>query len=96
MSQDYGQPVPAPHGARHTRQATQWLVLIASGPITLARLLGPDRVQAAEFDANTEEVAVMVKGLPASIGATAPEWDRALAGHSAAERAAASVYLLDV
>jgi hypothetical protein len=38
----------------------------------------------------------MISGLMASHGAAGPEWDRALAGHSAEERAAAEVYLLKV
>ena len=38
----------------------------------------------------------MTSGLVATRGADGPEWDRALQGHSAAERRAAEVYLLDV
>jgi len=38
----------------------------------------------------------MIRGLAPSRDASGPEWDRALGGHSAAERAAAAVYTLDV
>ena len=54
------------------------------------------RELAADFDAGAEEVAVMTRGLRAAIGASGPEWDRALGGHSADERAAAEVFTLDV
>ena len=50
----------------------------------------------AEFDASTEETALMTRGLVPATGATGPEWDQALKGHSAAERAAAEVYTLDI
>lgn len=38
----------------------------------------------------------MISGLVATRGAEGAEWDRALQGHSAAERRAAEVYHLDV
>jgi hypothetical protein len=38
----------------------------------------------------------MTQGLAAAHDAGSAEWDRALAGHSATERAAAEVYTLDV
>jgi len=41
-------------------------------------------------------VALMTRGLAPAAGAAGPEWDRALEGHSAAERRAAEVYTLDV
>ena len=50
----------------------------------------------AEFDAGAEEVAVMAQRLTPRKGAQGAEWDRALEGHSARERAAADVYTLDV
>ena len=51
---------------------------------------------AAEFDAGTEEATQMAAGLVPTKGAEGPEWDRALEGHSVAERRAADVYTLDV
>ena len=54
------------------------------------------REQVAEFDAGTEEVVSMTQGLQPAKGAAGPEWDRALDGHSAAERADADVFTLDV
>ncbi len=38
----------------------------------------------------------MIGGLVPAKGADGPEWDRALQGHSQAERRAAEVYTLDV
>jgi hypothetical protein len=38
----------------------------------------------------------MVAGLAPAGGADGPEWDRALQGHSLAERRAARVYTLDI
>jgi hypothetical protein len=38
----------------------------------------------------------MTQGLVAAAGADAPDWDRALAGHNAAERRTADVFTLDV
>ncbi len=74
----------------------RYLVLIESGGAMLARLFDADLVQRAEFDAASEEVAVMTSGLRPAHHATAPRWDGPLAGHNASERAAARVYTLDV
>ncbi len=94
MSQAFGREVPQPHVQAAHRQATKYLVMVpaAGGPI--AKLLAGNRQPVAELDANTEEVTAMIKGLAPSIGACGPEWDPALAGHSAEERAAAAVYTL--
>jgi hypothetical protein len=82
-----GEPRPAP---------ARYLVLIEQDGAILARLFD-DRLQLVEeFDAGSEEVAVMTAGLRAQPGAGEPRWDRALAGHSAQERAEARVYVLDV
>ncbi|MFT3955923.1 MAG: hypothetical protein QM722_16490 [Piscinibacter sp.] len=74
----------------------RFLVLIdASGAMT-ARLFDAERRLLGDFDASSEEVAVMTKGLVGSNGADAAAWDEALAGHNAAERRAAEVFTLDV
>jgi hypothetical protein len=94
MSQGFGREVPQPHVQPTHRQVTKYLVVVpcADGPV--ARLFLESREQVAELDANTEEVTTMIKGVAPSIGATGPEWDGPLAGHSAEERAAAAVYAL--
>lgn len=98
MSQGFGMEAPSAHkqpGA--LRQAARYLVLIESGGAALARLFGAAREPLAEFDASTEETASMTAGLRPEPGAAAgAAWDQALAGHSAAERAAAEVYRLDI
>ncbi|MFN3862219.1 MAG: hypothetical protein ACK4R2_12200 [Roseateles sp.] len=96
MNDGFGHEVPPPHAQHAHRQVTRYLVVIASPSGTLARLFLADRTQVAEFDAGSEEVAELVKVAAASSGATGAEWDRALAGHTAAERAAATVYELPV
>lgn len=74
----------------------RYLVLIdASGAMT-AYLFDAKHAQVAEFDASSEEVAVMTSGLEPTRGATGPVWARALAGHSELERSAAEVFVLDV
>ena len=72
------------------------MVLIDSAGSTVARLFLETREEVAAFDAGTEEVALMTRGLRPVPGAAGPEWDRGLAGHSAIERANAEVYTLDV
>ena len=96
MSQGFGREVPAPHVQRTHREVTKYLIIIhgAEGPV--ARLFLPNHEQVAEFDANTEEVTAMIKGLAPNTGATGAEWDKSLAGHSAEVRAAAEVYTLSL
>jgi hypothetical protein len=96
MSQGFGMESPAKHHPGALRQAARYLVVIESGGVMLARLFLQTREQIAEFDASTEETASMINGAASIKGADRPEWDRALAGHSAAERAAAKVYALKV
>ena len=62
----------------------------------VARLFLETREQVAEFDGAAEEVATMTIGLEPEVGALGPEWDRALQGHSADERAAAMVYTFEI
>jgi hypothetical protein len=97
MSQGFGMEAPSKHQHQSTlRRAARYLVLIDSGGYALARLFSETREPLAEFDASTEETASMVSGLSAQRSAGGAEWDRALAGHSTAERAAAEVYALPV
>lgn len=96
MSQGFGMEAPSNHHPGPLRQAARYLVVIESGGVMLARLFLETREQIAEFDASTEETASMISGAAAIKGADGPQWDRALAGHSADERAAAEVYELKV
>ena len=87
------------HGAHHSgphRAPARYLVVIEGAGESLARLFDAARVQVAEFDASTEEVATRTRGLMPERNAADATWDQALAGHTAAERAAAEVYTLDV
>lgn len=75
----------------------RYLVLIESGGVSEAIMFTDQRIRVADFDAATEEVAVMTTGLKPAYGDGAlPEWDEALSGHSASERSASVVYTLDV
>lgn len=96
MSENYGIESPGAH--RHTQHQppARYLVVIDAGGGMVARLFLATREPVAEFDASSEEVAVMLKGLTPALGAEGGEWDRALQGHSAAERRAAEVYTLDL
>jgi len=96
MAQVFGNEIPRQHTHTPLREATHYLVVIESGGSATARLFTKNREQLAEFDASTQEVTVMTRGLVPASGADGPEWDRALAGHSASERSAARVYTLDV
>jgi len=96
MSQGFGSESPRAHTQTAHRQPARYLVLIEAGGTVVARLFLDTREQVAEFDAGTEEVAQMSSGLVPVLGANGPEWDGPLQGHSAAERQAAEVFLLDV
>lgn len=95
MSQVFGSQVPPRHVQREHREVTTYLVVIGAAEGPTAKLLLANRKQVAELDANTEEVTSMIKGRTAEIGATGPEWDRALSSHSAKERAESMVYSLN-
>ena len=96
MSEGFGIESPRGHNQSQHRKPAKYLVVIDSAGSTIARLFLDTRELVAEFDAGSEEVAVMAKGLAPTIGALGPEWDRALDGHSVAERGTADVYTLDV
>lgn len=96
MSNTYGMPAPGRHVGKEHRLPARYLVVIDAGGTTVARLFLADREPAGEFDAGTEEVVQMTRGLTPERGAHGREWDHALEGHSAAERRAAKVYTLDV
>ncbi|MEO6277538.1 hypothetical protein [Roseateles sp.] len=96
MNDGFGHEVPPPHAQQTHRQVSRFLVVIGSNDGGMARLFLADRTQVGEFDAGTEEVVELIKTAAASTGASGPEWDRALGGHTAAERASATVYELPV
>jgi hypothetical protein len=96
MSQTFGIESSAGHHHTPHRPPARYLVLIESGGSMVARLFLATREPAGEFDAGVEEVTSMTRGLSPVAGAPGAEWDRALDGHSAAERAAAQVYTLDL
>jgi len=96
MSDGFGNEVPHAHGNTSLRPRARYLVVIDSGGFMVARMFLESREQVAEFDASTEEVAQMIMPLRAEGDASDPQWDRALAGHSASERAAARVYVLEI
>ena len=96
MNQGFGMEPPSAHHHSPLQQPVRYVVIIDSGGSMVARLFLATRELVAEFDAGTEEVVQMTQGLVAAHDAAGAEWDRALAGHNAAERAAAEVYTLDV
>ena len=96
MNQGFGIAAPAEHSRTPRHQPARYLVVIDSGGAIIARLFLATREQVGEFDAATEEVTQMTRGLVPAHSALAAEWDGPLAGHQAAERAAAEVYTLDI
>jgi hypothetical protein len=96
MSETFGMEKPGAHSPAPHRDITRYLIVIDSAGEMVARLFTETRAVAGEFDASSEEVAVMTKGLVATAGASGAEWNEALGGHSASERAGAEVYTLDV
>lgn len=96
MSQVFGSESPSPHRHREHRAQARYLVVIDAGGTRVVRLFLASREPVAEFDAGTEEAAQMIIGLVPAKGADGIEWDRALQGHSHAERRAAEIYTLDV
>lgn len=87
---------PRKHNHGSHRPPGRFLVVIDSGGYMVARMFLETREQVAEFDAAVEEVSAMTSGLVPEVGALGSEWDRALLGHSAAERAGAMVYTLEI
>ena len=77
------------------QKPAKYLVIIESGGPMVARLFDDAYRLVAEFDASSEEVALMTRGLVPSRSADAPPWDKVLGGHSREERRAADVYALD-
>jgi hypothetical protein len=96
MSQSFGMERPGAHAQSSHRTPARYLVLIEAAGTIVARLFGPSHEEVAEFDAGTEEVALMTQGLQPVKGALGPQWDRGLGGHSLGERANAEVFTLDV
>lgn len=78
------------------RPPARYLVIIDADGARTALLFTEQRKDAGEFDASSEEVSVMVKGLKPAMNAGSSEWDQALAGSSRQDRANAEVYTLDV
>lgn len=96
MSDGYGIEPPRPHAHAALRPPAKFLVVIDSGGVSIARLFLENRTLVSEFDAATEEVVQMVSGLVATQTAGDAVWDTAFQAHSAAERAAADVYSLEI
>ena len=97
MSEGFGIEAPGKHLSSARQKPARYLVLIdAGGGGLLARLFTDSREQIAEFDASTEETSSMTSGLMPMRGALGPEWDKALAGHSTADRMTAEIYVLAI
>ncbi len=96
MNDGFGIESPARHDPGRLRRAVRHVVVIDAGGSAVARLYSDTRELLAEFDAGAEETASLIAGVPVQHGALGSDWDRALAGHGAEERAAAEVYHLSV
>lgn len=96
MSQTYGIESPKHQVAEAQRQPVRYVIVIDTGGVGIARLFLETRQQVDEFDAGVPEIVLMTQGITPVAGASGAEWDAALRGHSATERAAAEVYTLDL
>lgn len=96
MSQTFGIETPRAHTLNPYRKPVRFLVVIDSGGSMVARLFLETRELVAEFDGAVEEVTMMTHGLVPEVGALGTEWDSALQGHNADERATAMVYTLKI
>ena len=94
MEHGFGIEAPGEHAHTPHRKPSRYLVVIDSAGSTIARLFLVTREQVGEVDAGAEEVALMTRGLEPTRGALGEEWDRALQGHTTAERRTADVYTL--
>ena len=94
MEHGFGIEAPGEHAHTLHRKPSRYLVVIDSAGSTIARLFLETREQVAEVDAGAEEIALMTRGLRPTRSALGAEWDRALQGHTTAERRSADVYTL--
>lgn len=96
MNDGYGIEAAGAADRSPNQPPARYLVIIDAGGSRVARLFLESRTPVAEFDAGSEEIVLMTQGLLPTGAAAGSEWDEALRGHGAAERAAAEVYELDV
>lgn len=96
MSQTYGMPMPSSHHAEARNAPVRYVVIIEGNGSAVARLMLETRAQVEEFEGGSPEVGQMIQGLVPTRGASGPEWDAALRGHTPRERAEAEVYLLPI
>lgn len=82
-------------GPEHAAPARYLVIIDAAGEM-LARLFDAERRHLTDFDASSEEVAVMTSGLVPAVGADVWQWGHALEGHSAQELREARIYTLDI
>lgn len=94
MSQNFGISMPTAHAAVAHRPPVRYVVVMDAGGSMVARLFLASREQVNECDAAATEVANATAGLRPALGALGAEWDMALRGCSAQERARAEVYTL--
>jgi len=76
MSDGFGIEKPVAHQTPVHRLPARYLILIDAGGSTLARLVLASYEAVAEFDAGSEEVALMTRGLQSVKGAGGAEWNR--------------------
>jgi hypothetical protein len=96
MNHGFGIETPRQHADQPHRRPARYLVLIDSAGTTLALLFLDTFERVGEFDAGTEEIALMSAGLQPVRGALGEAWEHALDGHNAEERSMALVYTLEI
>jgi hypothetical protein len=74
----------------------KYLVIIESDGVMTAKLFDGQYAHVNDFDASSEEVAVMTQGIMPTRDANDAPWAKVLVGHGEPERRAARIYTLDV
>jgi hypothetical protein len=95
MDYAYGLEAHAHPDASPPRPPIRYLVIVPAAEWAIALLFLESRELVGNVPAGSEEVVSMIEGLTPTKSGHLPEWDAALAGHSAEERAGADVYVLE-
>ena len=96
MAQTFGIESHGEHSHTPHRPPARYLVILDVAGGMVARLYGENFEPVGEFDAASEEVSVMTRGLAPSTGASGAEWDATLQAYDYTQRSQAQVFTLDV
>ena len=96
MAQTFGIESHGEHSHTPHRPPARYLVILEAAGGMVARLYGKNFEPVGEFDAASEEVSVMTRGLAPATGASGSDWDAPLQAYEDTQRRRARVFTLDV